>query len=203
MEYKKDMQKIMELYPKTRHRYIKTRYLFCPFEDIENLAPKKGKILDIGCGYGMLSNLLAIKQPKRIVKGVDLSEKRIIGAKETIKTRKNISFTVGDVNDLKLGAYDAIVMSDFFHHLSVSEQDKILKKIYSSLKKKKVLILQEIGRTPFYWYIFYHILDFTLNLKKSNFVDEKKFSEKLRKIGFKVNVFKCRLPWDRIYYCQK
>jgi len=38
--------------------YLKTRWRLCPFELIESCIPLKGRILDFGCGYGMLSNFL-------------------------------------------------------------------------------------------------------------------------------------------------
>lgn len=51
----------------------------------ENLKINKGKVLDIGCGWGYLS--LQITQKGNDVTGIDISEKAIQYAKKMLKSK--------------------------------------------------------------------------------------------------------------------
>ena len=77
--------------------YINIRWRLCPYEKIEALIPQEGLIIDIGCGYGLLSNLIALKSYKRNVIGIDSSETRIMTAQKTVNKRKNIEFIKQDI----------------------------------------------------------------------------------------------------------
>ena len=97
--------------------YAYLRWRLCPFEEIESHIPKEGKIIDVGCGYGLLANFLTLRSSKRDVTGIDLSVRRIGAAQETTDSRKNIHFKLINVLDLELREPDAVVMSDFLHHI--------------------------------------------------------------------------------------
>ena len=97
--------------------YARLRWRLCPFEEIEKHVPKEGKIIDIGCGYGLLANLLVLRSSKRDVVGIDLSVRRISVAQKTTDNRKKIQFKLMDALDLQLGKYDTVIMSDFLHHI--------------------------------------------------------------------------------------
>ncbi len=97
--------------------YLRTRWRLCPFETVESHVPRKGRILDFGCGYGMLSNFLALKSPGRQVLGIDLNEARIEVAKRSSKGHPEVSFQLGDVRDFQGIPFDAVVMTDVLHHI--------------------------------------------------------------------------------------
>jgi len=58
--------------------------------------PQNGVIVDLGCGYGLISNLLAFEL-ERLVIGVELSAPRIAAALQSIKDRRNIEFYAADI----------------------------------------------------------------------------------------------------------
>src|SRR3989344_7137228 len=147
--------------PKER-LYIKLRWRLCPFFLIERFLPSRGKIIDVGCGYGLLANLISLNK-NRDVYGFDLNAKRISIAKKTTGNRKNIHFELKNVKDLKLGSCDAIVMSDFLHHIPYKEQEALIKQAAGKLKKKGIIIIQDIGKKPLWKYLFASNLDLILN----------------------------------------
>ena len=66
-------------------------------------------ILDVGCGAGWLSRILADRVPQGRVAGMDISDEMIRHARERSAGRANVEF--------KVGAVDAIPWeSDFFTH---------------------------------------------------------------------------------------
>ena len=128
------------------HTVIK--WALTPFEKMEEYIPKKGKILDLGCGNGLFSNYLAIKCQDREITGLDYSTKRISIARKTIQGRKNIAFSLGHIESIKLSPCDCIIFSDFLHHLSYQNQEELIRCSFESLNQDGILIIKEIDKHP-------------------------------------------------------
>ena len=93
--------------------YINIRWRLCPFQKIESLLPEEGVIIDVGCGYGLLSNLVALKSDKRNVIGIDSAEKRILIAQKTVNGRKNIEHLKDDIIARKIiKIYEEVLRSN-------------------------------------------------------------------------------------------
>src|SRR3989344_3547087 len=78
--------------------YYTGRWFITPSTKIESLLPREGTIIDIGCGEGILDNLLALRAPNRRVIGFDLNARRVRVA-ESIKKKRgipNVEFFVAD-----------------------------------------------------------------------------------------------------------
>lgn len=186
--------------------YAKLRWRLCPYEKIERYVPQKGKIIDIGCGYGLFSNLLALKSPKREAIGIDWSEKRIRAAKRTINTQ-NLKFYRKNINEMRLNNCDSIVMLDVLHHLPSKVQRNLLLKIFSGLKEGGSLIIQDVDKKPFWKYLIVKSIDTLVNLGRPIcYCFPQQLCGLLRQIGFKVKVVKIDkglpLP-DVLFVCNK
>jgi len=129
--------------------YVRLRWRLCPFKKIEKHIPKEGTIVDIGCGYGLLANLLVLRSSKREVMGKDLSVKRISIAQKTTNNRKRIQFKYMNALDLQTRKYNAIVMSDFLHHIDYGAQEQLLVHCYQKLLPGGLLIIEEVDNKPF------------------------------------------------------
>jgi 2-polyprenyl-3-methyl-5-hydroxy-6-metoxy-1,4-benzoquinol methylase len=187
------------------HRiYVRFRWRFCPYEQIESLAPKGGTILDFGCGCGMLANLLYLRNNKRKIIGIDSSIKRIEVAK---KSNSNITFLLGKAEDFKVMHFDASLMTDFLHHINYEAQVKLLKEIHKRLNKNGLLIIQDIENKPFGKYIIVWLADHFLNPgKRAYYRKAEEMVSLLSKTGFHVEIIKADkgLPLsDIIYLCRK
>lgn len=125
------------------HMYVRLRR--ANFDTIERYVPKKGIILDFGCGHGFFSLYLAEKSKARKVTGVDVSREKIDVAK-LITPHKNLFFLhlKNSLTSLdKNSAYDAITISDVLYLLSQSDQEKVIAKACNALKKDGKLIVIE------------------------------------------------------------
>jgi len=100
---------------------------------------KGKKILDVGCGDGVLVYLLAKKGAK--VAGVDNSEEAIISAKEKCKKLQNVEFLKGSVYEspFKDKSFDYIVCSEIIEHLKYP--DKMLSEIKRAWNRRGKLII--------------------------------------------------------------
>jgi len=196
-------KKILERYDNNK-LYVRLRWRLCPFELIESLVPKKGTIIDIGCGYGILANLMYLKNKDRKIIGIDSSEKRINIAK---RSNNQIRFLLSKAESFEINNFDAAIMSDFLHHINYGAQDKLLKEVYKRLNKNGTLIIQEICHKPFWKYLTVWIIDRILNPGKGIYYrKEEEIINLLSKIGFRVKKVRADkdLPLsDIIYLCKK
>lgn len=121
--------------------FAKIRFWDAPYLEIERIVPKKGDILDLGCGEGLFSNFLAIASPGRKIFGIDVDKNRI---RQADKGLKNTKFILGDVTKKSLPKADTIVMFHLLHHLnSYKDQEKVLKDAYRKINTGSSLIIVE------------------------------------------------------------
>ena len=108
---------------------------------LEHLPIRCKTILDIGCGVGEFSRLLANRTDK--VTAIDLSPNSIKIAKQRSKQFNNIDYLVADVSQWEFPPehFEAIVSIATVHHLSLA---KLLPKIKASLKPGGVLIILDL-----------------------------------------------------------
>jgi ubiquinone/menaquinone biosynthesis C-methylase UbiE len=87
----------------------------------EKLLPyvKEGIILEIGCGAGAVTELLAKNFPKSTIIGIDNSEQMIAVANKREYSNPKVHLFQGDVLNQKFkeGTIDTVVMSSVFHEI--------------------------------------------------------------------------------------
>lgn len=89
------------------------------------------KVLEVGCGIGTVSQLIAKKTPKGNVLAVDISEKSVDKAKTLWKQFSNLSFEVSDMSDFsKTGqTFDYFVFPDVLEHIPVDQHPNLFSRI--------------------------------------------------------------------------
>jgi len=188
--------------------YLRTRWRLCPYERVELLLPEKGKILDFGCGYGLLGNLLTLKCPSRSVVGIDLNKKRIRIAERSAKNRKNITFHYGDIERLEIAQFDAVVMTDVLHHIDDSNLKILLENINSRLRSDGILVILDVDKIPFWKFFVAFSIDRLLNPNEQLYFRSMSDMQRLFK-PFPLKIEKIihshrGLPLsDIIYICKK
>ena len=102
------------------------------------------KILDIGCGGGILSEELSKMGAK--VTGIDSSKKTINIAKKHAKEQDlDIEYINGSILDISnIGNYDCIICLEMIEH--IHEPKKLIEKIKSVSQKKSHLFMSTINR---------------------------------------------------------
>lgn len=129
-----------------RSIFAKIRFWDAPFIEAEKLVPKKGIIVDLGCGEGLFTNFLAVSSVKRKAIGVEIDKNRL---KYAVRGIKNASFRYGDVVNINFPYANAFVLFHLLHHLpSAKAQETVIKKCVSKLKKNGRIIIVEIDPSP-------------------------------------------------------
>lgn len=92
------------------------------------------KVLDLGCGTGFLTSILAERVGERgMVIGIDPDPARITVARRNYAHLKNILFLVGSSDDIPNGPYDLIFSNHVLHW--IEDKRSAIKNIYGSLKE--------------------------------------------------------------------
>lgn len=115
------------------HRYL-----------LRHVPPGCRLALDIGCGTGLFSRLLAERSER--VLGLDISPEMLRIARERSTVHPNVEYRLEDVMRYALdeGAYDCIASIATWHHLPFQE---IARKAGHALRPGGVLLVLDLHRT--------------------------------------------------------
>jgi predicted O-methyltransferase YrrM len=189
-----------------RFRIIRGRFL----EGIAQFLPKQGRVLEIGCGFGLFGLYFARAFPDLTLHGFDQDAGRIEMA-ESARRRlgvSNITFAVGDARTQPLPAgLDAVYTLDIVHHLDVDDARALLASIYDSLRPGGTLIVKDVDTRPRYKMAFTWLLDVLMTGgERPHYWSRADLTDALRAVGFAV----VRLPMvdvlpypHELYICMK
>jgi len=187
--------------------YMRLRPLIIPFELIEKHVPKNGNIVDVGCGYGIFANYLAISSKKRNVTGIDLNKKRIYTANKIFSQSPNLNFICSDITDSEIPNANIITAIDVLHHIPTLDlQIKLLDACNSVLSKDGKLILKDVDTKPKWKHLIARFHDYIMAHGDSVlFQDKNTIVNLLKKTGFEIeeiiNIKK--YPYAHILYIAK
>lgn len=199
---------VVRAYCTIRFRIMNMRIL----EELGQYLPPGGRLLDIGCGFGLFTSYFALQSPAREITGFDLSESRLDMAREAARTlgvSARTTFRMQDASTLSESpnAYQAAYMLDILHHVNPVHHDKILASIHTALAPGGVLLVKEIDRRPRWKMWFTWILDILMSPSQPpHYVEKAKLSAMLRSAGFEVrtHLLVDILPYPHVLYiCKK
>lgn len=121
------------------------------------LIPREGRLIDVGCGRGILLALLATARELRStvspppswripsdrleLVGIELHAKPAGVAREALGEAARIES--GDASDTPLPAADAILLLDVLHYMSREAQDRSLERVARALRPGGVVVIRE------------------------------------------------------------
>jgi 1-acyl-sn-glycerol-3-phosphate acyltransferase len=116
------------------------------YELFESLLPKKGKIVDVGCGYGFLPLMLSFTGKEREVLGVDYDEEKIAVAQGAVSKSDKVNFEQGDVTKYSFSNADAFVISDVLHYLKEEQQKELIRRCADKLNVGGTLLIRDADK---------------------------------------------------------
>ena len=120
------------------------------------LIPDQARILDLGCGQGLLAAWLEASAachragewctewpppPQRWrYRGIDRMPPDVARARAALGERAQ--FHVGDFRAVEFGMEDTVVLLDVLHYLDIADQEAVLRRVRSALSQGGVLLLR-------------------------------------------------------------
>lgn len=139
---------------KTR-AHVVCRVLTCPFEALLSRFPVEGAVLDIGCGHGLLLNLLALDQSRSrlLLQGVDHDGAKIERARRIGGAR--VDFSSRDLASFADASFDFLSIIDVLYAVKRHIWEEILGHCFRLLRPGGRLLVKEVVDRPRwkYWAI--------------------------------------------------
>lgn len=185
-------QRLSSLYAGSmlQRAYTALKLSIIPFEQFSQYLPQEGRILEVGSGYGYVSNYLSLENPNRYVIGNDPATDRTALARGTIGTRTNIDFVSTDCREMPDGDFDGVVIADVLHHVPYAQQANILEDVYRKLKPGGKLVIRETDvKFRLRYFVFNYALEWVLymGVEKLKFRRVREWRRMLDESGFTVH----------------
>ncbi len=202
-----ELRELIKAYPTLSWQdrlHMMVRWYVCPLPRIASLVPGEGIIVDLGCGHGLFTQLLARQASARTIIGIDLDEHKIALARQV--TLPNLQFIAGDIAAADLPSAAAITILDVFYLIPFEIQERLLTICAKNLKPGGVLLLKDMAETPrwkfrlnqFEEILAVRLFHITASLKSEGFYFRRRedWQALLCHLGFEVQT----IPMDKGYY---
>lgn len=131
--------------------FVRGRAFLADLLAAETHVPEAGAIVDVGCGHGLLANLLVEASPSRDVLGIDPDPRKIAVARLT--ERPGLRFRLGDAVSADLPSCDAVTIVDVLYLLPDEEQERVLVSAVAAVRPggRVIVYAQERRADPRFW----------------------------------------------------
>lgn len=152
-----NFQTVKSVYPNWIIRiYVTLRFMIINREIVRTLLhyiPVRGRLLNIGCGFGLFDLTLGLSYPLKKILGIDLNPRRIRIARQAAQELNltNVNFMVADISKTSLeGPFSGILILDVLHHIDRNAQRRVIAQCANILEAGGVLVIKDIeGRRGF------------------------------------------------------
>ena len=189
-----------------RFRILRQRFL----DEIGQYLPPQGRVLDIGCGFGLFSLYFAATRPRLHISGFDLNANRIATARLAAAKLgiANVAYEVKDARAFREGEeFNAADMLDIIHHIPFEATEPLLRAVAASLALGGVLLVKDVDTRPSYKRLFTRCLDLVMDPRTPvRYWSAVELQDLLETLGFRVNRHQMRdaLPYPHVLYvCYK
>lgn len=106
------------------------------------LIPEGARLLDLGCGQGLLAALLRAAGTPRVAdyRGVELMQSEVARARRALGDRCGV--VQGDLRTADFGSADTVAVLDVLHYMPSADQDRVLARVRESLAPGGILLLR-------------------------------------------------------------
>ena len=130
------------------------RLSVCPFDRIVSAVPQGSRVLDIGCGTGLLLGLLIDLGRTSSAVGFDVNPKVIQSAQQMAEVNgfgTSVLFTNQSIDCVwptTGGLFDVVTMIDVMHHLPPALQRGVFTRAAAVLRPGGMMIYKDMARKP-------------------------------------------------------
>jgi trans-aconitate 2-methyltransferase len=114
------------------------------FRELRKLGlSAKSTVLELGCGIGVMTSLIAKLANRGLIEAVDISRGSIGEAKKRIKLQQNVRFVVADLKQYESGSpeFDIITLLDVLEHIPQEDHACLFVKISNLMHRDSVFFI--------------------------------------------------------------
>lgn len=145
-------RRVLALYrgaPLTDRAHVAVRWATCPFPAVAAQLPATGRILEVGCGHGLLSLYLALTSLERTVVGTDVDEDKLAAAQKAAEgAGLAASFEVVKGAELPDGPWAGVAIVDVLYLLPADDQRSLLQACAGLVSPGGTLVVKEMALEP-------------------------------------------------------
>ena len=135
--------------PRNERLHVAGRLRSCPVAAVAEATPRSGRVLDFGCGHGVVALYLALTGPDRRITGVDVDGDKIDDARAAAKAADvAVEFDEVETDYRPTGEWDAITIVDVLYLLGERGADEVIDAAVDALAPGGVLVVKEIDVHP-------------------------------------------------------
>jgi 2-polyprenyl-3-methyl-5-hydroxy-6-metoxy-1,4-benzoquinol methylase len=178
-------------------------------EEIARYLPTRGRVLDVGSGYGLVALYLALRAPGRQLTAIELDSARVAVARASAEALgvTNVEFEAADVlawcGTSGTRQFDAIYMIDVLHHLPAPAVAGLLGKLRTLLAPGGTLVIKDIAPRPLHKMLFTLALDrLMVGWEPIRYWPTADLRTLLEGLGFDVRAHRMNdvLPYSHVLY---
>jgi trans-aconitate methyltransferase len=114
-------------------------------------------VLELGCGVGTVTQLLAEELPGGSILGIDLSPHSIAAARERLGAHENVRLMAADVAAADVdGEYDVVLLPDVIEHIPLERHDALFDRVASWVKPGGFVLLHYPNPHHLEWFHEHH-----------------------------------------------
>jgi len=179
-------------------------------DEIGQYLPARGRVLDVGCGFGLFSLYYASVCPGLEIAGLDRNPRRIAMAREAGRRLglANVRYEVGDARDFRGGElFDAAYMLDIVHHIPQEAVRPLLEQLAKVLPPGARLLIKDVDSRPAWKRWFTHALDKVMDPRSPvRYWGAEELQTLVEEVGFRVHrhLMVDFLPYPHVLYiCER
>ena len=131
-------------------RHVAWRLRFDPLcRCIDDMVPGDAAVLDIGCGYGLLSNILARRSPRRRIAAIDADERKIAVAASTVSPSQSVRFCHADPLECPLPESDVVLLVDALRGRPPEDRRRVIARAAAALRDNGRVVFRDLDGPRF------------------------------------------------------
>jgi 2-polyprenyl-3-methyl-5-hydroxy-6-metoxy-1,4-benzoquinol methylase len=129
--------------------HVAGRLRSCPIDAVAAATPASGRILDFGCGHGVVALYLAMTSTEREISGVDVDGGKVVDARAAANAAGvSVHFEEVEPEYRPAGKWDAITVVDVLYLLGETAAWEVVDAAAGALAAGGVLVIKEIDVRP-------------------------------------------------------
>ncbi len=122
------------------------RDLIVPLDRVAEVVPAQGRVLEVGCGEGLVLKRLVARSTR--VVGVDIDERKILGARQRFAGQPHVELVLQDaftyLSGTPDGSFTTALLVDTLSGFAPGDQLTLLAEMYRVLEPSGLLVLKAI-----------------------------------------------------------